>query len=76
MEKFYEESCLYEQHFIKDETQTIGEMITAAIAKLGENIAIRRFARFKVGEAAGPASSGSTESALAPVPVAPELGKA
>ncbi len=76
MEKIYEESCLYEQHFIKDETQTIGEMITAAIAKLGENIAIRRFARFKVGEAAGPASSGSTESAPAPVPVAPELGKA
>jgi elongation factor Ts len=50
MEKFYEESCLYEQHFIKDETMTIGEKITQAIAKLGENIAIRRFARFKVGE--------------------------
>src|SRR5215467_10416738 len=50
MEKFYEESCLYEQHFIKDETVTIGEKITQAIAKLGENITIRRFARFKVGE--------------------------
>ena len=50
MEKFYEESCLYEQHFIKDETVTIGEKITAAIAKLGENITIRRFSRFKVGE--------------------------
>ncbi len=50
MEKFYEDTCLYEQHYIKDETQTIGEMINAAIAKLGENIAIRRFARFKVGE--------------------------
>ena len=50
MEKFYEESCLYEQHFIKDETMTIGEKITQAIAKLGENIAIRRFSRFKVGE--------------------------
>ena len=50
MEKFYEESCLYEQHFIKDETMTIGEKIAQAIAKLGENIAIRRFARFKVGE--------------------------
>jgi len=59
MEKFYEENCLYEQHFIKDETVTIGEKITAAIAKLGENITIRRFARFKVGEIpnqlAGPA---------------------
>src|SRR6201998_1201437 len=50
MEKFYEETCLYEQHFIKDETMTIGEKITQAIAKLGENITIRRFARFKVGE--------------------------
>jgi elongation factor Ts len=50
MEKFYEETCLYEQHYIKDETQTIGEMINAAIVKLGENITIRRFARFKVGE--------------------------
>src|ERR1700752_4670161 len=36
MEKFYEETSLYEQHYIKDETQTIGEMINAAIAKLGE----------------------------------------
>jgi elongation factor Ts len=50
MEKFYEESCLYEQHFIKDETMTIGEKINQAIANLGEKIAIRRFARFKVGE--------------------------
>jgi elongation factor Ts len=53
MEKFYEENCLYEQHYIKDEGQTIGEMVNAAIAKLGENIAIKRFARFKVGEVAG-----------------------
>jgi elongation factor Ts len=50
MEKFYEESCLYEQHYIKDETVTIGEMINQAISKLGENISIRRFARYKVGE--------------------------
>src|SRR3989441_9182665 len=53
MEKFYEENCLYEQHYIKDESVTIGEMITQAIAKLGENISIRRFARFKVGEIGG-----------------------
>jgi len=46
MEKFYEENCLYEQHYIKDESLTIGEMITQAIAKLGENISIRRFVRF------------------------------
>jgi elongation factor Ts len=62
MEKFYEETCLYEQHYIKDETQTIGEMINAAIAKLGENITIRRFARFKVGEVAS-ASRDTVEGA-------------
>jgi len=68
MEKFYEETCLYEQHYIKDETQTIGEMITQAIAKLGENIAIRRFARFKVGEASGNSAAGTPELAPMPAP--------
>jgi translation elongation factor EF-Ts len=50
--KFYEENCLYEQHFIKDlaGSQTVGELITSKIAKFGEKIAVRRFARFKVGE--------------------------
>lgn len=50
--KFYEENCLYEQHFIKDAaaSQTIGELVTSKIAKFGENITVRRFARFKVGE--------------------------
>ena len=56
MEKFYEENCLYEPHYIKDESVTIKEMIAQAIAKLGENMAIRRFVRFKVGEVAGAAS--------------------
>lgn len=65
MEKFYEETCLYEQHYIKDETQTIGEMINAAIAKLGENMTIRRFARFKVGEG-GPSAAGLAESVATP----------
>jgi elongation factor Ts len=50
MEKFYEENCLWEQHYIKDEGITIGEMVGNAVAKLGENITIRRFSRFKVGE--------------------------
>jgi len=50
MEKFYEENCLYEQHFIKDESVTVRELINQMIAKLGENIAVRRFVRFKVGE--------------------------
>jgi len=61
MEKFYEETCLYEQHYIKDETQTIGEMIAQAIAKLGENIAIRRFSRYKVGEVTSAAASSAAE---------------
>jgi elongation factor Ts len=63
MEKFYEENCLYEQHYIKDESVTIGEMIAQAIAKLGENIAIRRFVRFKVGEVAAGTSTDPTPTA-------------
>ena len=63
MEKFYEENCLYEQHYIKDESVTIGEMINQAIVKLGENLAIRRFVRFKVGEVSGGASSSSDNGA-------------
>jgi len=59
MEKFYEENCLYEQHYIKDEGQTISEMVNGAIAKLGENISIRRFARFKVGEVSGALAGGA-----------------
>ena len=51
MEKFYEEVCLLEQPFIKDQTISISQLIAAKIGKLGENIAVRRFARFKVGEA-------------------------
>src|SRR5438094_6940164 len=58
MEKFYEENCLYEQHYIKDESVTIGEMISQAVANLGENISIRRFVRFKVGEVSGGPSAG------------------
>jgi elongation factor Ts len=63
MEKFYEENCLYEQHFIKDEGITVKELVDQAIAKVGENITIRRFSRFKVGEMDGavPASVGSEE---------------
>jgi elongation factor Ts len=51
MAKFYEEVCLLEQPFIKDQTLSIAQLIAAKIGKLGENIAVRRFARFKVGEA-------------------------
>ncbi len=51
MSKFYEEVCLLEQPFVKDNSTTVGEMITAQIAKMGENITVSRMARFKVGEA-------------------------
>jgi elongation factor Ts len=50
MAKFYEEICLYEQPFVKDNTITIEQLIKTKIAKLGENIVVSRFARFKVGE--------------------------
>jgi elongation factor Ts len=51
MAKFYEEVCLLEQPFIKDQTINISQLIAAKIGKLGENISVRRFARFKVGDA-------------------------
>ena len=67
MEKFYEENCLLEQHFIKDEGITVKELIDQAIAKLGENISIRRFSRFKVGDTDGTGTTaGSPEPAQGP----------
>ncbi len=51
MGKFYEEICLYEQPFVKDNSVTVKELITTLIAKLGENVVVSRMARFKVGEA-------------------------
>ncbi|HEY3826620.1 MAG TPA: translation elongation factor Ts [Bryobacteraceae bacterium] len=51
MAKFYEEVCLYEQPFVKENTISIDQLIKTKIAKLGENITVSRFARFKVGDA-------------------------
>lgn len=50
IEKFYKETCLLEQPFIKDTTKTVQDIINENIMKLGENITVRRFARFEVGE--------------------------
>ena len=50
MSKFYEEVCLYDQPFIKEQTITVAQLIASKIGKLGENISVRRFARFKVGD--------------------------
>ena len=58
MNKYYEEVCLYEQPFIKENTTSIADLIKAKIAKLGENITVSRFVRFKVGDAASADTSG------------------
>ncbi|MBM4124132.1 MAG: elongation factor Ts, partial [Nitrospira sp.] len=49
LEKFYQESCLLEQAFIKDSGVTIKNLVAQKIAKIGENIAIRRFTRYQLG---------------------------
>jgi len=59
MNKYYEEVCLYEQPFIKENTTSIADVIKAKIAKLGENISVSRFVRFKVGD------TGTAETAAA-----------
>jgi len=50
MERFYSEVCLLEQTYFKDSDLTVKEVLDAMIAKVGENISIRRFARFQLGE--------------------------
>jgi elongation factor Ts len=50
LEKYFQENCLMEQIFIRDNNKNIEELLLELIAKLGENILIRRFARFKLGE--------------------------
>ena len=52
MNKYYEEVCLMEQPFIKDNTTTVADLIKSKIAKLGENISVSRFVRYKVGDTA------------------------
>jgi elongation factor Ts len=66
MAKFYEEVCLLEQPFIKDQTISIGQLIANKVGKLQENIAVRRFARFKVGD------SGETVAITKPAEAKPE----
>lgn len=53
LEKFFEEVCLLEQPFIKDNSLTVDQLVKSKIAKLGENITVARFARFKIGDSAG-----------------------
>jgi elongation factor Ts len=50
LDKFFAENCLLEQTFIKDQDRTVNDIINETIAKLGENMGVRRFVRFRVGE--------------------------
>ena len=50
IEKYYKEVCLLEQPLVKDPDKTVGEMVSAAIAKIGEKISVRRFVRYEMGE--------------------------
>ena len=50
MEKFYEEHCLLEQPFVKDTAVSVQELVTQAAARIGENLVVRRFCRFVLGE--------------------------
>jgi elongation factor Ts len=50
LEKFYQENCLLEQSFIKDPTVTVKDLIAQKIAKIGENMGVRRFTRYQLGQ--------------------------
>ena len=50
IEKYYQEVCLLEQAFVKDQDRTVQERINEALAKLGENIVVKRFVRYRLGE--------------------------
>ena len=63
--KYYEEVCLLEQHFVKDPGQTVGQVIASYIGKLGENITVRRFIRFKLGDTAKEEGTGNREQGTA-----------
>ncbi|HVT17492.1 MAG TPA: translation elongation factor Ts [Thermoanaerobaculia bacterium] len=71
VEKYYEESVLLEQPFIKDPDLTVGQMIAEKIGRIGENIQVRRFTRYRLGEgiekqAEGPAADGADAADGAP----------
>jgi elongation factor Ts len=50
MEKFFREACLLEQAYVKDPDKSVGQLVTEAVAKIGENIQVRRFVRYVLGE--------------------------
>jgi elongation factor Ts len=74
MAKFYEEVCLFEQPCIKDQTMTVSQFIATKIAKLGENISVRRFVRFKVGDTSRELEGGDEAGIAVKKPKGPRLG--
>jgi elongation factor Ts len=64
IEKYYKEICLLEQPFIKDTDRTVNDVLTEMIAKIGENISIRRFVRFERGEGLEKKSDNFAEEVL------------
>ena len=65
IQKFYEEVCLLDQPFVKDATLSVGQLVKTKVAKLGENIGVARFVRFKVGDVAA-AEAGTDGAGPAP----------
>ena len=55
LEKYYSENCLLEQHFIRDMAKTVEQLVKEMVARTGENIVVRRFSRFQIGDAGGAA---------------------
>lgn len=53
LEKFFVETCLMNQPFVKDPERTVEQVVKEAISTMGENIVVRRFCRYQLGEAAG-----------------------
>src|SRR5205085_6618911 len=72
MAKFYEEICLLEQPFVKESTLSVGQLVKTKIAKLGENISISRFVRFKVGDTAAVETGAESGGAAGPEPAPAE----
>jgi elongation factor Ts len=66
LEKYFATICLLDQAFIKNPDQTIRELVSSKIAELGENIVVRRFARYAVGEDAAAERSAPAEEAVTP----------
>jgi elongation factor Ts len=66
LQKFYEEVCLLEQPFVKEATLTVGQLVKTKIAKLGENIGVARFVRFKVGDVAAIEAAASSPDGAGP----------